>query len=91
MAGGWQRRGVALGSCTVDTMIIVAVAASWLMLLTPLTLVACTLGIAARNDGDQESWWMSGRRESMFFFRVYKGSHNDTRLGKVAGDMLEDS
>ena len=33
---------------------------------------------------------MSGRRESMFFYRIYKGGHNDTRLGKVAGDMVED-
>ena len=34
---------------------------------------------------------MSGRRESMFFFRIYTGAHNDTRLGKVGGDMVEDS
>lgn len=43
-----------------------------------------------RNDDDTESWWMTGSAECMFFYRVYKGANGDTRLGKVAGDLLED-
>ena len=35
---------------------------------------------------------MSGCRESLFYYRVYKGGHggSDIRLGKVPGDMVED-
>ena len=45
---------------------------------------------ACRRKDDTESWWMSGRSDSMFFYRVYRGAHGDARLGKVPGDMVED-
>ena len=45
---------------------------------------------ACRTNDDTESWWMSGRSDSMFYYRIYKGAHGDARLGKVPGDMVED-
>ena len=57
----------------------------------PLVLYFASLIVSScRNDEDTESWWMSGSRECMFFYRIYKGSHGDVRLGKVPGDLLED-
>ena len=46
----------------------------------------------ARNDDDTESWWMSGCRDSLFFYRIYRGGRgqSDVRLGKIPGDMLEE-
>ena len=54
---------------------------------------ACTsYFVPCRTREDTESWWMSGCRDVMFYYRIYKGGRgqHDVRLGKVPGDMLPD-
>jgi hypothetical protein len=41
-----------------------------------------------RNDEDTTAWWMSGVRNSFFFFWLYKGTiHGQVGMGKVAGSL----
>ena len=39
---------------------------------------------------DGTSWWMSGTRNCLFFFVLFRGTvHGSTRLQKMAGDLKE--
>lgn len=56
-------------------------------------ITTCLLSLGccvARHDTDMMSWWMTGRREALFFLVLFKSSvHGQVRLQKMAGDMLE--
>ena len=53
-------------------------------------LVVTALCVLARRDEDMVSWWITGTREQLYFYVLYKSSiHGAVRLQKMAGDMLE--
>ena len=51
-----------------------------------------TLGCClARRDTDTVSWWMTGKKECLYFLILFKSTiHGQVRLQKMAGDMQEE-
>ena len=43
-----------------------------------------------RNEGDNISWWMTGRKDSLHFYVLFRSSlHGQIKLQKMAGDLLD--
>lgn len=55
------------------------------------TCLLLSLGCClARHHEDAQSWFMTGKADSLFFLVLFKASvHGQVRLQKMAGDLME--
>ena len=55
-----------------------------------LGCMASACPMVARSEDDQTAWWMTGMKDQIYFYVLYKSTmHGQVRLQKMAGDLQD--